>query len=52
LFVNFLGYYIFRDANGEKNNFRNGQNPKSGSFSNNWRESMLTLDRPQIHDHR
>jgi len=29
LFVNFLGYYIFRDANGEKNNFRNGKNPKS-----------------------
>ena len=27
--VNFLGYYIFRDANGEKNDFRNGRNPKS-----------------------
>jgi delta14-sterol reductase len=27
--VNLSGYYIFRDANGEKNNFRNGRNPKS-----------------------
>ena len=27
--VNLLGYYIFRDANGEKNDFRNGRNPKS-----------------------
>lgn len=29
LAVNALGYWIFRDANGEKNNFRNGKNPKS-----------------------
>jgi delta14-sterol reductase len=29
LLVNFLGYYIFRTANGEKNDFRNGSNPKS-----------------------
>ncbi|KAG9310959.1 ergosterol biosynthesis ERG4/ERG24 [Chiua virens] len=28
--VNALGYWIFRDANGEKNDFRNGKNPKSG----------------------
>jgi hypothetical protein len=27
--VNMAGYYIFRTANGEKNDFRNGQNPKS-----------------------
>lgn len=27
--VNLAGYYIFRDANGEKNAFRNGQNPKN-----------------------
>ena len=27
--VNLLGYYIFRAANGEKNDFRNGKNPKS-----------------------
>lgn len=26
--VNLTGYYIFRDANGEKNDFRNGRNPK------------------------
>lgn len=29
LAVNALGYWIFRDANGEKNDFRNGKNPKS-----------------------
>jgi len=29
LAVNFLGYYIFRAANNEKNEFRNGRNPKS-----------------------
>ena len=27
--VNFTGYWIFRAANGEKNDFRNGRNPKS-----------------------
>ena len=27
--LNLLGYYIFRAANGEKNDFRNGRNPKS-----------------------
>ncbi|KAG6865178.1 hypothetical protein C0991_004621 [Blastosporella zonata] len=27
--VNATGYYIFRDSNGEKNNFRNGSNPKN-----------------------
>jgi delta14-sterol reductase len=29
--TNISGYYIFRDANGEKNDFRNGKNPKSES---------------------
>ena len=29
--VNAMGYYIFRGANGEKNDFRNGKNPKSSS---------------------
>ena len=29
ILVNLAGYYIFRDANGEKNDFRNGRNPKS-----------------------
>ncbi|KAK1225005.1 erg24, C-14 sterol reductase [Marasmius sp. AFHP31] len=27
--VNGFGYYVFRDANGEKNDFRNGRNPKN-----------------------
>lgn len=27
--VQFLGYWIFRGANGEKNEFRQGRNPKS-----------------------
>ena len=29
LATNALGYYIFRAANGEKKDFRNGRNPKS-----------------------
>lgn len=29
LAVNSLGYYIFRSSNSEKNDFRNGKNPKS-----------------------
>jgi delta14-sterol reductase len=32
LFLNGLGYYIFRSANGEKDEFRKGNNPKSLSF--------------------
>ncbi|KAJ8094461.1 erg24, C-14 sterol reductase [Marasmius tenuissimus] len=27
--INFLGYWIFRASNGEKNDFRNGKNPKN-----------------------
>jgi Delta14-sterol reductase len=34
LAVNFLGYYIFRTSNNEKNEFRNGRNPKSASTGN------------------
>ncbi|TDL15390.1 ERG4/ERG24 ergosterol biosynthesis protein [Rickenella mellea] len=30
--VNAIGYYIFRAANGEKNDFRNGKNPKNLKF--------------------
>jgi delta14-sterol reductase len=30
--LNFLGYYIFRVANNEKDMFRNGKNPKSKSI--------------------
>jgi len=29
---NFVGYYIFRTANAEKNDFRNGKNPKNLQF--------------------
>lgn len=29
LAVQFIGYWIFRGSNGEKNDFRNGLNPKS-----------------------
>lgn len=29
LAINVFGYYIFRTANGEKDMFRNGKNPKS-----------------------
>ncbi|KAJ7067028.1 ERG4/ERG24 ergosterol biosynthesis protein [Mycena amicta] len=32
LIANFTGYYIFRQANGEKNDFRNGKNPKNLQF--------------------
>lgn len=32
LAVNGLGYYIFRTSNGEKNDFRNGKNPKNLTF--------------------
>lgn len=32
LAVNLLGYYIFRASNGEKNDFRNGRNPKSKPY--------------------
>lgn len=31
-FCNLFGYYIFRAANGEKNDFRNGKNPKSMQY--------------------
>jgi delta14-sterol reductase len=33
LAVNFLGYYIFRAANNEKNEFRNGRNPRSACLA-------------------
>ena len=32
--VNFLGYYIFRTSNNEKNDFRNGRNSKSACVQN------------------
>ncbi|CAA7263824.1 unnamed protein product [Cyclocybe aegerita] len=39
--VNFVGYYIFRTANAEKNDFRNGQNPKNLKFMTTARGSKL-----------
>lgn len=39
--VNALGYYIFREANGEKNDFRNGKNPKNLEFFVTKRGSKL-----------
>ena len=30
--VAFTGYWIFKNANGEENDFRNGRNPKSRSL--------------------
>jgi len=44
--VAFTGYWIFRSANGEKNDFRNGRNPKSRFFR---RIACMVLTRlPQI----
>jgi len=40
------GYWIFRNANGEKNDFRNGRNPKSQCFSRIARLELTSL--PQI----
>ncbi|KAH9942899.1 ERG4/ERG24 ergosterol biosynthesis protein [Amylocystis lapponica] len=39
--VNLLGYYIFRSANGEKNDFRNGLNPKNLQYMTTERGSKL-----------
>ncbi|CCM01906.1 uncharacterized protein FIBRA_03977 [Fibroporia radiculosa] len=41
--VNLLGYYIFRSANGEKNDFRNGRNPKSLKFMTTERGTKLLI---------
>lgn len=44
LLVNGIGYYIFRAANGEKNDFRNGKNPKSAfGIPTASRDCWLTL---------
>lgn len=40
---NFGGYYIFRTANAEKNDFRNGKNPKSLAISNICLSRNLTV---------
>ncbi|TFY76728.1 hypothetical protein EWM64_g7286 [Hericium alpestre] len=39
--VNFAGYWIFRSANNEKNEFRNGRNPKNLKFMTTERGSKL-----------
>ncbi|KAF8896452.1 ERG4/ERG24 ergosterol biosynthesis protein [Infundibulicybe gibba] len=39
--LNITGYYIFRDANGEKNDFRNGKNPKNLTYFTTSRGSKL-----------
>jgi len=43
LLTNILGYYIFRDANGEKNDFRNGRNPKNLKFMQTARGTKLLV---------
>lgn len=56
LLVNGIGYYVFRTANGEKNDFRNGKNPKSVSRTlnkSNCRRLTLwfvTIHRSQVHE--
>ncbi|EJF63318.1 ERG4/ERG24 ergosterol biosynthesis protein [Dichomitus squalens LYAD-421 SS1] len=39
--VNLAGYYIFRVANGEKNDFRNGRNPKNLQYMTTERGTKL-----------
>ncbi|KAG8862449.1 erg24, C-14 sterol reductase [Tulasnella sp. 330] len=41
LAVNALGYYIFRSSNAEKNDFRNGNNPKGLTFMETRRGTKL-----------
>ncbi|KAN0079912.1 Ergosterol biosynthesis ERG4/ERG24 [Tylopilus felleus] len=41
LAVNALGYWIFRNANGEKNDFRNGKNPKNLKYMTTEKGSKL-----------
>ncbi|EMD40017.1 hypothetical protein CERSUDRAFT_81323 [Gelatoporia subvermispora B] len=43
VFVNLLGYYIFRSANGEKNDFRNGRNPKNLKYMTTESGSKLLI---------
>jgi len=41
ILLNLIGYYIFRDANGEKNDFRNGKNPKNLKYMTTAKGSKL-----------
>jgi delta14-sterol reductase len=40
--LNLIGYYIFRTSNGEKNEFRKGNNPKSGFASHQIRLQLTS----------
>lgn len=48
LAVNALGYYIFRTANGEKNDFRNGRNPKSAQSQRLLHTYANCANRPSV----
>ncbi|EEB92923.1 hypothetical protein MPER_08494, partial [Moniliophthora perniciosa FA553] len=41
--VNLVGYWIFRSANGEKNDFRTGKNPKNLKYMTTERGSKLLI---------
>ncbi|THH31180.1 hypothetical protein EUX98_g2997 [Antrodiella citrinella] len=43
ILVNLTGYFIFRGANGEKNDFRNGKNPKNLKFMTTESGSKLLI---------
>lgn len=43
LLVEIIGYYIFRAANGEKNDFRNGHNPRNLKYLTTERGSKLLI---------
>lgn len=47
--VNLLGYWIFRTANNEKNEFRSGKNPKSMFIPSLSQRPAQTLFRSQVH---
>ena len=53
ILINLLGYYIFRNANGEKNDFRNGKNPKSEHLDvcGGMNDTNTLYCRPQIYDY-
>ncbi|GJE91755.1 ERG4/ERG24 ergosterol biosynthesis protein [Phanerochaete sordida] len=42
--VNFTGYWVFRSANGEKNDFRNGKNPKNLKTLTTQRGTKLLIE--------
>ena len=47
--VNFTGYWIFRGSNGEKNDFRNGKNPKSKLSASQTRFFINSWFRPEVY---